>query len=414
MRIFEMKPLFSKCLVPLILFCLLLMSCSGGGGSTTAGGGIDGTGIMSAGAISAIGSVEVNGTEFDTSNAAIVVNGEEVGTGDEVVEENLRIGMVVTAEGLIKEDGSIVADRVVYGSNVVGPVENISRINATAKEIGVLGQTVVVNVITKFEPNTYTFDSIALNDVVEVSGYLDDSNVIRATFIENIADNVEFEVTGFTENLDSNSKTFQINYLTVNYETIDPSDLPPNFGNGLFVEVKGETFGINGELIATSIVLADEEEIDDVDDFEIMGFVTEIISDTDTIEFKVGNQIVHVDPEEAEFVDGKADDIAPGRKLEAEGSLEGGVLFAWEIEFWKPDQIEVEGVVDEVVFNVDGFPEFTFEERDDQVFSTNEDTEFEDIEKDEIEAGLPLEVKGVPQDIEQSEIKADKVSFEKD
>ena len=40
----------------------------------------------------------------------------------------------------------------------------------------------------------------------------------------------------------------------------------------------------------------------------------------------------------------------------------------------------MEGIVDDAVF-IDGFPEFTFEERDDQVFLTNEDTEFEDIEK---------------------------------
>jgi hypothetical protein len=45
---------------------------------------------------------------------------------------------------------------------------------------------------------------------------------------------------------------------------------------------------------------------------------------------------------------------------------------------------------------------------------TDEDTEFEDIDKEEIEAGINIEVKGVPQDIEQSVIKADKVSFEED
>jgi hypothetical protein len=146
-----------------------------------------------------------------------------------------------------------------------------------------------------------------------------------------------------------------------------------------------------------------------------MGFVTEVISVNDIIKFKIGNQEVHVDSDPAivEYVDGDPSDIAPGQKLEAEGSLEDGILIAVEIEFWEPDQIEVEGIVDEVRL-VGEFPEFTFGGREDQVVQTDADTEFENINKMDIEVGLNIEVKGVPQDIEQSVIKADKVSFEID
>ena len=42
------------------------------------------------------------------------------------------------------------------------------------------------------------------------------------------------------------------------------------------------------------------------------------------------------------------------------------------------------------------------------------ETEFDGIDAEEIEPGINIEVKGVPQDIEQSVIKADKVSFEED
>ena len=59
------------------------------------------------------------------------------------------------------------------------------------------------------------------------------------------------------------------------------------------------------------------------------------------------------------------------------------------------------------------FPEFTFEDREDQVMQTNAENEFEAVNL-RIESGIMLEVKGVPQDIEQSVIKADKVSFEED
>ncbi len=59
-----------------------------------------------------------------------------------------------------------------------------------------------------------------------------------------------------------------------------------------------------------------------------------------------------------EFVDGDPTDIVIGAKLEAEGYLEGGILFADEVEFWDPDQIEVEGVVTDIAsdseFTLDG------------------------------------------------------------
>jgi hypothetical protein len=410
------------CLVLIPFLFLLLTSCNGGGSSSSiAGGGIDGTGIMSAGVVTAIGSIEVNGTEFDTTNASVIVNGVEVGIGDEAVEDNLRIGMVVSVEGRTLRDGRIVADRVIYSANVVGPVTSVIPPDpidpdVTERTIEVLGQNVVVNFVTKFNPDTYGFDKIALNDVVVVSGYRDFDESIRATFIErtgSFGSGSTVEVTGIVKNLNIGLETFEINDLTVNYAMI-ANELPEGLlAENAFIEVVGTLDTPGGVMTADEIWPGDESDRDDVDTFEIMGFVTEIIALGEIIKFKVGNQEVHADsdPDIVQYVDGEPGDIAEGKKLEAEGVFEGGILFADEVEFWKPDQIEVEGVVDTVDF-VSGFPEFTFEEREDQLFITSEETEFEDIEKDEIEVGLPLEVKGIPQDIDQSEIFADKVSFE--
>ena len=403
-----MKTFFPKSLLLVLLYCLLLISCGGGGGGMSAGGGIDGTGIMSAGVVSAFGSIVVNGTEFDTSKAAIIINGEELGVGDDFILGNLEIGMVVTVEGRISKDGTrVTADRVVYNDNVVGPVESISDIDATTKEVVVLGQTVIVNVITKFKETT--FDTLAPGDVVEVSGYLDDNRAIRATFLEkkgDITSILEYEVTGFVENLDADLKTFMVNGLAVDYYSI-ADNLPQGVpAADFFVEVGGQ-LAAGGEMIASKIELGDQLDGEDGDTFEIMGYVTEIISDTDIIEFKVGNQVVHVDPDIVLFVDGTSADIVPGVKLEAEGSLEGGILYADEIEFWKPNQIEVEGVVTNIVsateFNI-GI----------QKVRTNQDTVFDGGGRDDLALGVRLEVKGVPIDLNHSILIADKVSFETD
>jgi hypothetical protein len=406
-----MKSLVLKGLILASIGSLLLISCSGGG-SNFAGGGIDGTGVMSAGVVSAIGSVEVNGTDFDTSNAEVVINGESFGFGDEVVQDNLEIGMVVTVEGRVMEDESGVADRVIYSSNVVGPVSaflTVRDIDTKEFKLEVLGQTVVINLITLFKETSF-FD-IDLNDVVVVSGYRNFDGSIRATFIEKIDDfsaGLSVEITGFITNLNTGLETFEINDLTVNYSTI-AGELPDGIpAANQLVEVAGTLGRLDGVLGATDIELADEAVGEEVEEIEIMGYVTEVLSENGIIQFRIGNQEVHADKDRdvVEYVDGLPSDIVPGQRLEAEGDFEGGILVAWEIEFWKPDQIEIEGIVTEVVSDNRFFIE-------DQEVLTDGDTVY-DPEDLEIEVGVRLEVKGVPNDVDHSVIEADKVSLEVD
>jgi hypothetical protein len=403
MRIFHPKGI-----VLALLFALMLVSCKSNGSGMMAGGGIGGTGIISSGYITGFGSIVVNGTEFDTSNAAIIINGKEVGVGDNAALENLDIGRVVTAQGWISKDGlRFVADRVVYSSSVKGPVEGVIGIDPTTneKEVEVLGQTVIVGFTTKFKETS--FDTIAEGDVVEVSGYLDDTGAIRATFLEKTGDITTistYEVTGFVENLDAGLNTFMINNIKVDYSSI-ANDLPEDIpAENLFIEVEG-TLALEGELLATKLQLGDELGGEDGDEVEIIGFVTEILSDMEIIGFRIGNQIVHVDPDIVVSVDGAPDDIALGVKLEAEGSLVDGILIADEIEFWEPDQIEREGLVTGIV----SVSEFTV---GNQVVQTNDETVFEGGTPDDIAYGVHIEIKGKPVDSAHSVLIADKVSFE--
>jgi hypothetical protein len=381
-----------------------------------AGGGIGGTGIISSGVVTGFGSIVVNGSKFDTSTAAVIINGEQIGVGDESVQNNLDIGRVVTVEGTgILDDINAKAVRVIYQDNVRGPIESMQDIDATTKEIEILGQIVIVNVITKFKETQ--FDSLAVDDVVAVSGYLDDNEIIRATFLEKIGDiNPTFEVIGFVKNLNSVLNSFMINDLKVDYSSI-AGDLPQGIpAEGLFVEVEGR-LAAGGELLAANLEIADELGGDDGDEVEVMGFVTEVISENGIIKFKIGNQEVHVDPDPQVviYVDGSPNDIAPGQKLEAEGSLEDGILVADEIEFWEPDQIEVEGVVTEVDLSGDPI-KFTISNQDgSQVVEADTDTTiFEDVNPGEIDIGMKIEIKGVPLDNQISVLIADKVSLELD
>ena len=87
--------------------------------------------------------------------------------------------------------------------------------------------------------------------------------------------------------------------------------------------------------------------------------------------------------------------------------MEGGILYAEEIEFWESDQIEVEDYVTAVV----SVNEFTLGQHD---IETDNQTVFEGVQPDQIQVGMWIEVKGVPDDIDHSLIFADKVSLEED
>jgi hypothetical protein len=378
----------------------------GCGGTNSAGGGIDGSGFVSQGAVSALGSIVVNGTAFDTSNAAIIIKGVEIGVGDAVVRDNLDIGRVVTVEGRSSADPHpVVADRVLYNDNVEGPVESIRDMDAVTREIVVMGQSVVVNVVTRFKATT--FDTIAPNDVVEVSGLFDDTGTIWATFIGKVGvfnPGLEVEVKGYVVNLNAGLKTFAVNGLTVDYSSADTSGLPGGtLADGLLVEVQGTLDAAGAELTATKIQLDDDLDIDDANEIEVTGFVTDLVS---LSEFTVGSQVVQADGQTL-FIDGTRENVAPGVKLEVSGTLVNGVLLATEIEFWAPNQIEVEDVVTQIA----SLSDFTV---GNQVVRTDANTVFEGGTTGDIALGVRLEVKGVPVDIMRSVLVADKVSFEEE
>jgi hypothetical protein len=287
---------------------------------------------------------------------------------------------------------------------VEGPVQSIDVIDPDSrKDIVVLGQTVIVNVVTVFKGTS--FDTLAVDDVIEVSGFVDDIGAIWATFLEK-TNGVVFEVTGFVKNLDAVQETFEINNITVDYSAADTSGLPAGEpAEGLFVEVEG-TLTPTGEILADSIGLGDELDVEDADQIEVTGFVTDATLAPD--EFTVGNQVVQTDANTL-FVDGTAVDILPGQKLEAEGTLVNGILLATEVEFWEPDQIEVEGLVTDDTLAP---AEFTID--DTQVVQTDASTVYEGGAPSDIALGILLEIKGVPVDIDRSVLVADKVSFEED
>ena len=129
---------------------LLIAACGGsggGGGDDNTGGpggpigGIDRGGIAAQGPITSFGSVIVNGTTFDTSQAQIIYDGAVV------AESQLRVGQIVTVVGTTGESGNT-ADTVTFDDSVEGPIDSI---DLAAGQLVVLGQTVIVDGATIFD-----------------------------------------------------------------------------------------------------------------------------------------------------------------------------------------------------------------------------------------------------------------------
>jgi len=94
----------------------------------------------------------------------------------------------------------------------------------------------------------------------------------------------------------------------------------------------------------------------DVDEFEVEGFVTNVVSvdiNTRVAHFFIGTTEVRT-TSNTEFREGTVDEVVPGAKMSAEGRLENGILIAKHVKF--KESARLEGEVQSVTRSA---PEFT-------------------------------------------------------
>lgn len=307
---------------------LILWGCSGGageGGGLTASGGIGGSGVT-VGSVSKFGSVFVNDAEFDTTGAVVVVDGVEKGSGDQIVLDNLSVGKLVRIEGPYAGDGTGTAQRIVYNEDVIGPVQSITVVDPNTSKLVVMGQTVIADKQTNLV--NMTLATIAVGNVVEVSGFGDDLGFIHAGYLKKRSDvytsGSEVQVRGNAANVDTLLRTFKINQLTIDYATANVSELTSGAPQaGQFVEVKG-TLNAGDTLVATLVKPEDILGVASADNVEISGIVTLFNSITD---FEIGGIAVQTDGA-TEYKDILPEDIDVGSKFIVNGSLTNRVLLA--------------------------------------------------------------------------------------
>ena len=326
-------------------FLLLTLACAPGDEQTAATGGMSGTGI-SQGSVGAFGSIFVNGIEWDLSTAAIEIDGVPA------TESDLRLGMVVRVEGDFQVSGtSGTAESVFFDDDLEGPIEN-SPIDVVPggleKTFEVLGITIIIHEVNTVYDDGAGFLTLDADDVVEVSGFVDNNGAIRATRVElkgQFPANSSAELHGIVSNLMTNPNgtgSFNLGTILVHYVMSTTFDdvTPDTLADGDFVEVEGE-LRINAvEIDASEIELEDQGLVGDADEAEIEGIVSNRVSDTS---FSVSG--TPVDATNAVF-EPTGFVVTDGAPVEVEGSLVNGILVAEKVESEADDDdVRIEAAV---------------------------------------------------------------------
>lgn len=319
---------------------LLLAGCSSGGGSggAVSEGGIGGSGITR-GLVTQVRSatVAVAGTTYDIDNATLDLDDATA----------VEVGMKVTVEGTRSGDTGT-ADTVVYDDDLEGPISAIVDVEfdfdglPTVSELTILDQTVVIQrdvtvFVDENDPN-FDFDSIAMGDLVEISGFRAAPASLEATRLELVAPAAtapampDVELKGEVSN-PMPGVEFEIGAIQILFDgttVLEGFDGDP-IREGDFVEVEGlltaptTVDARNGGRIE----LEDPAFEGNLDDLQIEGIVSDFVSLGD---FLVDGQPVDADGFTVVFEPNTTSFVQNGTFVEVEGELSNGVLVAQKVK----------------------------------------------------------------------------------
>lgn len=229
-----------------IIMALSLAACGGIEGTGSPIAGIEGTG-NSEGGVTGFGSVFVNGVEYSTDRADIIMNNLPAS------EEDLQVGMLVSVAGDVAEDGLTgVARKLVFDWPLSGPIDAIDR---GTRVLTLLGQPVRLDDSTLYGETSE--DALAEGQFCQVSAYPTADGGWLASLLQcsdgYVAGQSVVEAEGLVSALDVGSGRFRIGQLEVdtNGAMIDTRD--GALADGALVEVTGHQPQRRGVLQAQSV-----------------------------------------------------------------------------------------------------------------------------------------------------------------
>ena len=296
---------------------LLLSACDTN--NQIAEGGISGTGIAM-GRIDALGSIVVNGVEYDTSSAEFIRDGVSVNT-----QNDFMTGEVVTVVGTVNQDGITGnAERVTFADILEGPIT--VKAELLGSQLQVMGQTVYKDDLTIFHDFMLISD-LNKGDIVEISGFVDAEGGIHASSIrlKNAVDS-QLEIKGVISQLNTQQQTFKMGDLSIDYLNAQISETLLIDAQNKSRKIQVIATELNGLVLrARDISILAAVELPSEAEVEIEGFITRFESITD---FDINN-IPVITTDITIFKDGvTAAELATLPLIEVEGTVDTEGVFA--------------------------------------------------------------------------------------
>ena len=329
----------SRLLVGMLLLMLasFTFSTCGGTGTDLAGGGSSGTGV-STGSITGFGSVVMNGVHYLTDSEVapgFVTMKTFMGMDNSSMMDRdlFRVGMVVIIHHGPNDNN---ATQIEYQANLQGPIA--AKNSGAENTVTILGQTVVVG-------DPAIFASLDLNEIAEVSGFVDSAGRIRASYIAIVPCSMmmgmctasEFEVKGYVSGLSSSG--FRLGPLPGGTGTTVAVSFSPALGaglaDGMYVQVvTTDPQPVSGSISATRIEqLSPRTVFPEKAMADLEGLVTASPSGSgNALSFAVEGKRVQTN-DVTQYVGGTTANIQPDVRLQVQGTENGGVLSADKIIF---------------------------------------------------------------------------------
>lgn len=350
---------------------------------------VGGTGLAAekvvTGDIQGFGSVIANGIRANTDGAEFNIDGQ---TG---TQSDLRQGQQV----LMLTAADNTASQVLYRANIKGPVTAYTLTNAALgrSQMTVLGQSVTTDATTTFANfNLTTFDPLATPSELEVSGTLDNSGQLRATYVELKTGLTDYKVTG--EVSSATATTLAIGSLNVDFASATLRNFDgAAVSNGDIVEVSGASsdFTAPDQLTAEEIEKLPLLRLGSSADAEVEGFID---SFTDTSEFTVQTTLVTSDANTT-FINGSSASLALGVKVQVRGNVDAnGVIVADQITVQATNTLRAEGNISNIVDDTIEILGVSFEVRSLTRFEDDSEADLEPFTFDQLLVADEIEIRG--------------------
>jgi primosomal replication protein N len=324
----------------LALLCIaagVLVAC-GGGTNVASMPGTGGTGITAMGPVAGFGSVIVNGTRFDDTNARVLIDGEIQWPS------NLRLGMVANITGL-KSDAAVTATSIVSAIGTANTIEVWSIAQGRVSNIVSPDKFTVAGMAMVTDAGTVLEGAMSVNDLTAQSVVKVWGQPLTADFSQWAV--TRLQVLGSATDTVSTGKIVMLGAMP-SLNGLVLSNSPLALKDGMLVRASGSLS--SGPTISTLTVSKITPLTGTTSGYaELQGVVTSVVSSS-TVPAKVTRLVlgaIEVDVSSASLYPVGAS-IVQGSRIEVEGNWNAGVLVATKVELKSAEQmqkVEIEGDV---------------------------------------------------------------------